>query len=68
MGTKNKTDHVNLPVVLLDSGTQEEGEEQFVFLKQRSADIGVETEGEEIVDVLHSLFDVVSLWKKKFKG
>lgn len=68
MGTKNKTDHVNLPVVLLDSGTQEEGEEKFVFLKQRSADIGVETEGEEIVDVLHSLFDVVSLWKKKFKG
>lgn len=61
----NSTYHIYFPIVLFNSGAQEEGKEQFVFLKQWSADIGIETEGEVIVDVQNSLLNVTGLCKTK---
>lgn len=51
--------------MLFNSGTQKEGKEQFVLLKQWSADIGIETEGKEVVDVQNSLLYVIGLYKTK---
>lgn len=51
--------------MLFNSGTQKEGKQQFVLLKQWSADIGIETEGKEVVDVQNSLLYVIGLYKTK---
>lgn len=61
----NQTYHINFPIMLFNSGTQKEGKEQFVLLKQWSADIGIETEGKEVVDVQNSLLYVIGLYKTK---
>jgi len=53
------THHVDEVVVHLDPGTQQEGEEQLVFLKQRATHVAVQAECEEVVDVLHTLLQVV---------
>ena len=45
--------------MLLHSGTQQEGEEQFVLLKQRAAHVAVEAEREVLIDVVHTLGKVV---------
>lgn len=51
--------HVDEAFVHLDPGTQQEGEEKFVFLKQRATHIAVQTEGEVLVNVHHTLRDIV---------
>ena len=53
------THHVDEVVVHLNPGTQQEGEEQLVFLKQRATHVAVQAEREEVVDVLHTLLQVV---------
>ena len=54
-----KTYHVNQSIIHLYSDTEKEGKEQLVPLKQTATHIGVETEGEEVVDVGDSLRDVI---------
>lgn len=53
------THHVNLALVHQDTDTQEEGEEQFVLLKQRAAHIAVQTESEVVVDGLNTFLQVI---------
>ena len=53
------THHVNLVLVHENPHTDEEGEEQFVLLKQRATDIAVQTEGEVLVDVDNALLKVL---------
>lgn len=47
--------HVNLAVVHKDSGTQEEGKHELVFLKQAAADVTIQTESEEFINVCDTL-------------
>ena len=53
------TDHVNLVFILQDSDTKEEGEEKFVFLKERSTDVAIETEREVLIDVQYALLKII---------
>ena len=59
MGSGVRTHHVDESAVHLDPDTDEEGEEQLVFLKERAAHIAVQAEREVVVDVLYTLRDVV---------
>ena len=56
--------HVNLLLIHLDPGAKKECEQQLVFFKQRSTHITVQTEGEVVVNILHTLWKI--LWQKKF--
>ncbi len=42
-----------------DPGTEKEGKQQLVFLKQTATHIGVQTECEVVIDVLDTLIDVI---------
>ena len=59
------TYHINLAFVLFDPCAHQESEEQLVLLKQRSAHVAVEAEGEVVVDVLYSLCNVITLWNEE---
>ena len=52
----------------LHFGSQEEGKEQLMFLKQRSTDIAVQTEGKVVVDVDHTLGNVIYEKRKKLSN
>ena len=49
---------VYLPLIHENSDTQQECKVQFVFLKQAAADVGVQAEGEVVINTDHSLLDV----------
>ena len=51
--------HVNLALVHEDAHTEQEGEEQFVFLKEGAADVAVQAEGEVVVDGLDAFLQVI---------
>lgn len=51
----NLTNHINLAVIHQDSGTQEEGKHQLVFLKKATTDVTVQAEGEELINVENTL-------------
>ncbi len=53
------THHVHLVVVLQNPDTEQEGEEQLVLLKERAADVAVQTEGKVLIDAGYPLLKVV---------
>lgn len=55
--------HVDLVVVHEDPNTHQEGEQKFVFFKQATAHVWVQTERKIVVDVVDSFFHVV--WNER---
>ena len=53
--------HVNLAIILHDTGTKQEGKHKLMFLKQASTYIAIQTEGEVFIDVHNTLCHIV--WK-----
>ena len=51
--------HVDFVFIHEDAGTQQEGEEQFMLLKERPAHIAVQAEREVVVDILDALAEVI---------
>lgn len=51
--------HVDLVLVHEDTSTQQEGEEELVLLKERSAHITVQAECEIVVYILDALGEVI---------
>ena len=49
------THHIDVAVMLQDSHTEQEGEEQLMLLEQRATHVTVEAEREVVVDVLRPL-------------
>ena len=47
----------------LNADTKQEGKQKLVLLKQTAADIGVQAEGHEVVDVDDPLGDIV--WREQ---
>lgn len=54
-----ETHHINFLLMLQDASTEQEGKEKLVFLKQGATDIGVQAEGEILIDVDNPLLHIV---------
>ncbi|KER28812.1 hypothetical protein T265_04420 [Opisthorchis viverrini] len=57
-----ETNRIDETSVLENSNSDQECKHEFVFFKEAPTDIGVEAEGEEVVDILNSLGHII--WKE----
>ncbi len=53
------THHVYMVVILQDSHAEEKREQKLVLFKERPADITVQAEGEVLINIIYSLFQVI---------
>lgn len=53
------TYHINSSCMHLNAYTKQEGKQEFMFLKQTAAHIRIQAEGEVVVDVLYTFWNLL---------